>query len=101
MINRSSCQVQVGAVVTDSNGIVSLGWNSAGQTGMGEHAEAAAIRRASKRRLEYATIYIAAQRARPISARPCEQCMERLRGYGLRWVVWRDKDLAWKTEMLL
>ena len=51
LLPRSTCLVQVAAVIADKRGIFSWGWNSSGVTGYGEHAEAAAIRRANKRRL--------------------------------------------------
>ena len=43
LLPRSTCAVQVAAVLADANGIFGWGWNSAG-SGFGEHAEAAAFR---------------------------------------------------------
>lgn len=89
LIPRSICSVQVAAVIRDANGrFVSWAWNSVG-SGLGEHAEAAAIRRANRKRLVGATIYVAAQRqrnAKPLNSYPCERCMSLLKKVGIvRW----------------
>lgn len=98
LLPRSICLVQCAAVIADKRGIFAWGWNSAGK-GRGEHAEASAIRRANKKRLSGATIYVAAQwrdtKKHP-SALPCLSCAQLLRGYGLD-VCWRDRDGIWRT----
>ena len=98
LLPRSVCAIQVASAIADRKGrIVSWAWNSSGRDGFGEHAEAAAIRRANKNRLEGTTIYVAAKRGGVITARPCSNCQRALRGYGLRWMVWRDRE-GWHTE---
>ena len=102
LLPRSICSVQVAAVIADSHGIFAWGWNSAG-TGLGEHAEAAAIRRASKRRLKGATIYIASQRRRiskPICSKPCPECWGRVESAHARKVVWREANGVWQEYWL-
>lgn len=97
LLPRSICAVQVAAVLADGHGIFSWGWNSMG-TGYGEHAEAAAVRRANKRRLEGATIYVASVRNRNqkvIPSKPCPDCQRLIDKWGLK-VVWRDGNGDWK-----
>ena len=96
LIGRSICSVRVAAVLADRHGIFSWSWNGVG-SGFGEHAEAGAIRRANKRRLMGATIYTAAIRQRHrstvcVTAHPCDACMALLRGYGVRNVMYRNKE---------
>jgi pyrimidine deaminase RibD-like protein len=103
LLSRSICNVQVAAVIADKSGIFSWGWNHAGRNGFGEHAEAAAIRRANKKRLEYATVYVAAKRNRNfINSMPCPDCARLLRKYGIRTVHWTmGKGAGWyKQEWL-
>lgn len=100
LLPRSRCAVQVAAVIADSFGIFSWGHNHMGFDGLGMHAEHDAIRRANKRRLLHSTIFVAARRHGSITSRPCEACLKRLRGWKVRWMVWRDKDGKWVTELL-
>lgn len=96
LLPRSICSVQVAAVVADKNGIFAWGWNSAG-SGFGEHAEAAAIRRANRKRLRGATIYVASQRMRnnkTVCSAPCVDCHEIIVNSGLK-VIYRDSDGEW------
>lgn len=97
LLPRSTCAVKVAAVlVDDSRRIFAWGWNSAGN-GLGEHAEAAAIRRASKKRLRGATIYVASERTRNgkvVCSKPCPECLARIRNWGLK-VVYRDSFDRW------
>jgi deoxycytidylate deaminase len=97
IMKRSICSVQVGAALQDIDGrIISWGWNSVGD-GFGEHAEAAAIRRANKRRIGYATLYVASQRKRnskPILSKPCPDCQALLDKY-LIDVLYRDAREMW------
>lgn len=93
LLPRSICSVQVAAVISDDTGIFSWGWNSVGN-GFGEHAEAAAIRRANKKRIRGATIYVASQRARNekvICSKPCPDCQGKINNWGLK-VVYRDVE---------
>ena len=74
LLARSTCKVQMAAVLSDKNGrIFSWGWNS-GYI----HAEQMAIRRANPRRLAGSTLTIVGRRAksgRPVYAMPCaEKC---------------------------
>jgi cytidine deaminase len=97
LLSRSTCQVQVAAVITDRQGIFSWGWNSSGRDGFGEHAEAAAIRRANKKRLEGSTIYVAARRSRKkcITAKPCVDCAGWIRGVRIKNIIYRDGYGNW------
>lgn len=86
LLDRSSCAVRVAAVIADKDGIFSWGWNSSGRDGLGEHAEAAAIRRANRKRLKGAILYVVAQRARSkriLLARPCPDCERLVRKAGI------------------
>lgn len=92
LLPRSICAVQVAAVLADGHGIFAWGWNSVGN-GLGEHAEAAAIRRANKKRLKGATIYIASQRKRnkkAICSKPCPSCWGVIEATLIGKVVWRE-----------
>lgn len=96
LLPRSVCAVKVAAVLADDHGIFSWGWNSAGQ-GFGEHAEAAAVRRSNKKRLEGATIYVAGVRdrnGRPVNSKPCPACERLVRKWDLT-VVYRGADGEW------
>jgi hypothetical protein len=98
LLSRSICSVQVAAVVADWWGIFGWGWNSVG-SGFGEHAEAAVIRRTSRRRLRGATIYVASQRHRngkPVMSAPCPDCLTRIRKAHLGDIYYRDSDNTWK-----
>lgn len=102
LLPRSTCTVQVAAVIADDHGIFAWGWNSAGN-GFGEHAEAAAIRRASKRRLKGATIYIASRRRRnekTVCSKPCPDCWGRVESTGARKVAWRESNGIWQEYYL-
>ena len=99
LLRRSVCHVKVAAVIVDHKGkIFSWGWNHTGFDGFGEHAEAAAIRRANKDRLLGGMIYIAAERgrtARPVIAKPCPACEALLDHWGL-FACYRDKEGIWR-----
>lgn len=69
-----------------------------GNDGLGEHAEAHAIRRANRSRLKGSVIYIAAQRRRNkkiVTARPCSECEKLLRKYHIA-AIYRDAAGEWK-----
>ena len=98
LLDRSPCSVQVAACVVDKWGIYGWGWNSVGPTGLGEHAEAATMRRANPRRLSQSTLYIAARRARNgrcVTSRPCLMCQPLIRRVGR--VIYRDSGGKWIT----
>lgn len=100
ILNRSICHVKVGAVLADSQGVFAWGWNHAGPTGMGQHAEIHCLTRANRKRLAGATMYIAGARTRTgkaVPARPCPDCARATAAVGR--IVWRDSDGTWK-EML-
>lgn len=86
LLPRSTCKVKVAAVIADRHGIFSWGWNSSGPDGLGEHAEAAAIRRSSKKRLRGSTIYVAGawkHSEKVVTACPCMDCAKLIRKHGL------------------
>jgi deoxycytidylate deaminase len=96
LMSRSIASVQVAAVLADRWGIHSWGWNSAGPTGLGIHAEHHCLIRANRSRLAGSTLYVAAQRKRngkPITAKPCEKC-QLLIG-GIEKIMWRENDSFW------
>lgn len=97
LLNRSTCAVQVAACVSDPCGIHAWGWNSAGLSGMGEHAEAHCLRRANRGRLLRSVLWVAARRqrnGRPVTARPCLDCQQLIKGVGR--VMWRDGGGVWR-----
>lgn len=97
LTNRSTCAVQVAAVLADHFGIYSWGWNSAGD-GFGEHAEIHCLRRCNRRRLSHSTMYVAAQRKRNgkiVIAMPCPACQVAIRF--VKEVIYRDRDGVWRT----
>ena len=98
LLSRSICSVQVGAVLADKWGIFGWGWNSSGD-GLGEHAEAACLRRGNRKRFPLSTLYVAAARLRngkPVTARPCPACGAKLKKVGR--VCWRDGTGLWRTD---
>lgn len=100
LLPRSICTVQVAAVVADDHGIFGWGWNNVG-SGLGEHAESAAIRRSSRKRLEYASIYIASRRLRNqklIYSRPCGDCEKAIKKVGIRYIYFMDNFGEWQRE---
>lgn len=100
ILARSRCNVQVGAAIEDSNGILSWGWNSAGFEGFGLHAEAHAVMRANKKRLRGATIYVASVRERAnkvIISKPCQDCRKLIDKWELK-VFWRDNRGNWNED---
>lgn len=109
LLARSTCAVQVAAVVSDGWGIYSWGVNHVGFDGLGQHAEAECLRRANKKRFKEgrSVLYVAAQRKRngkTITAKPCESCQGLIQGYrnshkALR-VVYRDADGNWQTVLI-
>lgn len=97
ILKRSICRVQVGAVLADSSGIISWGWNGV-HTGDGIHAEAHAISRTSKKRLgPSTTIYVASVRKannKVVNSKPCSECSYLIGKHGLK-VVYRDASGEW------
>jgi deoxycytidylate deaminase len=93
--SRSTCAVQVGAVLADKHGIFAWGHNHMGSNGLGMHAEAHAFSRANPRRLKNATLYVAALRRKSkstVTARPCEDCQRFVRACAQTF--YRDR-LGW------
>jgi deoxycytidylate deaminase len=100
LLSRSTCSVQVAAVLADRHGIFAWGWNSVG-SGYGEHAECAAIRRANRDRLVGATIYVASQRNRnkkPVLSKPCDACDSRIVKAEIGETFYRDQFERWICE---
>lgn len=103
LLNRSVCAVQCASVIFDRYGIFSWGWNSAGSDGLGEHAEASAIRRANRARLAGASIAIAGRRKRNnkiVVAFPCTDCAARLSKVGVRDVWVQSKFGEWQRVFI-
>lgn len=99
LIDRSSCNVRVAAVITDRTGrIFSWGWNHAGVDGLGECAEALAIRRANRNRLKGSTIYVAGMRVRNgkfVPSKPCQKCQKLLEAAGIKRVFYLTSTRDW------
>ena len=98
-MKRSTCSVQVGAVLWDNQGLVAAGWNHMGDSGFGEHAEINALKRANHKRLSKAILYVAGRRKKsknPVNSRPCAACAPAVRG--CFYVSWRDKDNSWQLR---
>lgn len=96
LIPRSTCCVQVAAVVTDRYGsIISWGWNHSGPSGMGLHAEVHAIQRANHDRMD--SVFVAGQYSRGtnVNSKPCEECQKLIDKHELT-VVYRDKAGKWR-----
>lgn len=95
---RSACNVQVAAVIVDTDGrIVSWGWNHEG-SGLGECAEAFAIKRANRKRLVGASIYVFGRWAKSgnwVTAIPCSRCMALIHKHDLHNIWHSGKDGQW------
>lgn len=92
LLDRSTCKVQVAAIIADSHGIYSWGWNSSGN-GYGIHAEIHAIKRANPKRLPQSTLYVIGRRLKSgnyVDCKPCENCMKEV--VKCRKVIYRRKD---------
>ena len=100
ILQRSTCSVQVGAVLADGHGIYAWGWNSTGPDGYGLHAEIHCLLRANRRRLGNSTLYVAGRRQRTgnnVLARPCAACRPYLTDIGR--VCYRDKSGRWVDDI--
>ena len=98
LLHRSTCSYRAAAVIADAHGILSWGWNSSGRDGYGEHAEAAAIRRANKRRLPGAIIYVASDRKKSenaIYSKPCAACLRLLASCNIGTIWFRYSKGLW------
>lgn len=97
LLPRSTCSVQVAAVIADDHGIFSWGTNHVGFDGFGQHAEMEAMRRANRNRLAFSTVYVVSQRRRNkkmVYSKPCEGCMKKLNKWGIT-AEFRDSDGTW------
>lgn len=85
---RSTCKVQVGAVLFDGHGIFAWGWNSAGPHGLGLCAERHALSRANRKRLKGAGVAVFGRRKKAILLSfPCPKCWAALKAAGVK-TVW-------------
>lgn len=102
LLARSTCDVQVGAVIADHKGhIISWGWNNMHSTGYGICAERHAIKRANRERLRYGTVYVSGKwrdRNKLVNSKPCSLCSAMIKKYNMI-VVYRNKEGEWKTQM--
>jgi deoxycytidylate deaminase len=100
--SRSNCRVQVGAVIYDSKGIISWGWNHIG-TGTGQHAEAFALSRANRKRLDRSSIAVFGIQKRNgiwVFSKPCKRCMQSLQSCGIKTIVYSTKEYQFKKERI-
>jgi deoxycytidylate deaminase len=98
ILKRSSCSVQVGAVVVDGAGIFGWGWNHMGENGMGEHAEVSCLRRSNHHRQSGSTLFVASVRQRTqkfITSKPCLKCQGWIESRGIKYVWWKGADGLW------
>jgi len=99
LLARSTCKVQMAAVLTDCQGrIFSWGWNSGYR-----HAEEMAIARANPKRLVGSTITVAGCRLKngnSVLARPCiDKCYPLLVSKGVWSIEYRTPDArVWETD---
>lgn len=103
LLSRSVCAVQVAAVLQDSWGILSWGWNSMGPDGLGLHAERHCLLRANRKRVRYAILWVAARRKRngkTVTARPCGDCQRMIAGMGVGIVFYRDGEGKWRRMVV-
>lgn len=100
---RSPCRVQVGAVISDSRGVIAWGWNHAGPDGLGLCAERMALQRANRARLAHARLTIVAlRRGREITSKPCACCHRAILAAGVPHVSYRDVGglrVSWHVEV--
>ena len=97
LLSRSSCTVQVAAVLTDATGnIMSWGWNHSGPNGLGQHAEHHAMLRVNRNRLWHGSVYVAGRRRRGplVNAKPCKHCQTMINNYDIG-VFYRNKHGDW------
>lgn len=97
LLKRSTCRVQVAAVLSDKKGVFAWGINHMGSDGFGEHAEINCLKRANPKRVPGAVMWVAARREKsknPVIARPCPACWPIARQ--CLYVIYRDKDGEWK-----
>lgn len=97
LLKRSTCRVQVAAVLSDKKGIFAWGVNHAGD-GYGMCAERECLRKANYKRVQGAVMWIAARRKKsgnPVSSRPCGACWPAVSR--CLYVVYREKDSTWTT----
>lgn len=96
---RSTCRDKVGAVIFDSHGIFSWGWNHAGFNGNGMHAEHHAIWRGNRKRMKGATIVVA--RFKPTGvlgiSKPCDLCIPKIMKAGIVKIVYLNRDGDWSN----
>lgn len=101
LLSRSTCLVQVAAVIADSRGIFSWGWNSSDPDGMGLHAEAHAIVRGNRKRFRDATMYVVGRRLKSgntVLSKPCAECAELIESAGITRVWYREPDGIWRLD---
>lgn len=98
LLKRSSCKVQVAAVLKDKYGIFAWGINHAGPDGFGEHAEINALKRSNYKRAKKSVMFVAAQRRKSkgiVTAKPCGACWPVVKQCA--YIIYRDKTGNWVT----
>ena len=100
--DRSKCRVKVAALLHDSAGVFSWGWNF-GNGIVGVHAEEHAFKRANKRRLNGSKIIVYGRWAchgKEVEAIPCEKCMKLCVKFGVSAYTYKTKGGTWRTVKL-
>lgn len=97
LLKRSTCAVQVAAVLSDKKGVFAWGINHMGPHGFGECAEIHALKRANHKRVAGAVLWVAGRRAKSgnrVNARPCAACQPVVKQ--CLYVMYRDKQGVWR-----
>jgi deoxycytidylate deaminase len=98
---------RMGAVIVDKGTPISVGCNQCKSHPLakwnGLHAEVQAIHTSGKNRIRGSSVFIYRERKSglPAMARPCCDCMNALREFGVRWVYYTTNDFPfWDVERL-
>lgn len=96
LLHRSTCSVQVSAVIFARDKILSYGWNNMGHDGLGQHAELHALSRVrfNKKLLTNSEIVVLGKRRRNnsiVMSLPCANCLRYLQAINIQCVTIQDK----------
>lgn len=101
LLNRSSCNVKVAAVLSDSHGIFAWGWNSSGADGNGMHAEEHVFSRANRKRLVGAMLTVASIRTKTgkfIYSKPCtDRCLRLANKFNVAKIEYITQGGKWEV----
>lgn len=105
LLSNSPCNVQMAAVISDQNGVISWGWNRR-ERGKGMHAEHHAIICGKLVRMRGATLTVVGRRRKSRSlvySRPCDHnsrhgtsCLQLAQRVGIGTIEYVTKSGTWK-----